>query len=124
MKTLLSITVIFLLANYAVYGQDVKCDELISNVKKNNSFYQQVSEIQLQSSSWLKKVTSYFYENELVVIALIKQDQLGINSKEYIFCGVSTDSWIAFYFGLRDLDKTYGERFQKYIMQKSCDCLP
>lgn len=112
-----------LIKSILIKGQDVKCDELVTYVERNGRYYQEVNEVQLMNSTWLKKVTAYSIDNKIVVVAEIKRDQWGINTKKYIFCGITSDMWTAFYMGINDLDKTYGERFQKYIFDNKCNCI-
>ncbi|WP_027127300.1 hypothetical protein [Gelidibacter mesophilus] len=104
------------------FGQDVKCNDLIDYVVKKGTYKNSVFPIQLISSDWLNKVEAYSIENKIIVIAEIKNDELFSTNKKYIFCGIPTENWNAFYVGLNDLDKSFGERFHKYIFDYKCDC--
>jgi hypothetical protein len=103
-------------------AQDVACADLMDYVKENGYQKAEVGTYQLYDSSWLKKVTAYSLNNNILVVAEIKRDQYGINTKEYVFCGISSSAWDGFYYGLYDIGKSYGERFNKYIMDSQCDC--
>jgi hypothetical protein len=103
-------------------AQDVACDDLLKYVEKNGRLKGSVSQFQLIESSWLKEVKAYSIDNTIVVIAEIKRDDYGFNTKKYVFCGIPSSNWDSFYFGLTDLGKTFGERFQKYIFDYKCDC--
>lgn len=104
----------------SLMAQDVSCNELIDYVKKEGRYIESVSAIQLLSSAWLREVEAYSIDNSIVVIAKIQQDQY--STKRYIFCGIPRSNWNNFYVGLNDLTKTYGERFNKYIMDYKCNC--
>jgi hypothetical protein len=116
---LVSLTVLSMLSAKA---QDVSCQDLMDFVKQNGYRKGTVNTYQLTNSSWLTEVEAYSIENTIVVIAEIKQDEWGINTKEYVFCGIPSSNWDAFYHGLYDRDKTFGERFRKYIFEYKCNC--
>lgn len=119
-KTILVFT--FILFSFKLRGQEVKCDDLIDFVKGNGIRKGEVGYFELMKSSWLNQVKAYKIDNIIVVVAEIKTDQFGINTKEYVFCNISSWDWDAFYYGLYDSGSTYGERFNKYIMNYRCDC--
>lgn len=91
-------------------------------VVKNGTLKGNVNYIQLMDSSWLKDVKAYTIENTIVVIAEIKVDEYGFNTKKYIFCGISRTNWDYFYNGFSDPGTTFGERFRKYIFDNKCNC--
>lgn len=122
MKKIIVLTVLCLSLSLISFSQHVKCDELISYVEKEGQLKGTVSPIQLIESSWLSEVKAYDIENTIVVIASIKQDDFGITTKKYIFCGISEVDWNYFSYPLSDLNKTFGERFRKNIFNKKCNC--
>jgi hypothetical protein len=103
-------------------SQEVNCDDLIDYVKTKGYRKGTVSSISLINSDWLKEVEAYTIDNLIVVIAEIKKDEWGINTKKYIFCGIPDSNWSDFYYGMNDVGKTYGERFHKYIIDYQCKC--
>jgi hypothetical protein len=122
MKKTIAILSAIILGCIYINGQDVACTELMNYVVKNGTRSENVNQIQLMNSTWLKEVTKYSIDNTIAVIAEIKQDEFGIVTKKYIFCGIPSSNWSSFYFGFNDLDKTYGERFHKYIYDYKCEC--
>lgn len=104
------------------FAQSVSCEDLMRYVQQEGYNKGTVNTVQLISSSWLSEVKCYSIDNTLVVIAEIKRDQWGINKKKYVFCGVPSTKWDAFCFGYYDSGKTYGERFNKYIIDYQCNC--
>lgn len=121
MKTLLIVLFILSQSENLRCDEVVTCKELMDYVIQNGTRKASVNQFQLIESSWLKDVTSYTIENTIVVIAEIK-DEYGFNTKKYIFCGIPSTNWDSFYYGYNDLDKTYGERFHKYIFNNKCNC--
>ena len=111
-----------LITSCFAFSQDVSCEYLMEYVKNNGKNKGSVSSYQLINSSWLKEVKAYSIENIIVVIAEIKKDEWGFNTKKYIFCGIPNINWDAFCFGMFDIDKTYGERFHKYIIDYKFNC--
>jgi hypothetical protein len=91
-------------------------------VEENGKKKETVSSYSLIYSTWLKEVTAYSIEDVIVVIASIKEDQYSYFTKKYIFCGIPENNWSSFYYGLYDLNKSYGERFHKYIFDYKCNC--
>jgi len=118
----LFLALFFLTISYTSILGQVSCEELIEYVEDEGYVKGTVSSIKLIDSSWLKEVKAYSIENTIVVIAKIKKDKWAINSKKYIFCGISSYNWNAFFYGLYDIGKTYGERFHKYIYDNKCKC--
>ncbi|UPS91402.1 hypothetical protein [Bizionia sp. M204] len=116
----ISIMVIFCTLN--VYSQDVRCNELLTFVKKEGKKKGSVNAMQLINSSWLKSVACYEVDGNLAVIANIKTNEYSLYGKEYIFCGIPLSNWNAFYNGLYAIGTSYGERFHKYIYKYKCDC--
>ena len=111
----------FFFCNYSL-AQDVSCKDLVKYVEDEGYVKATVTSIQLFNSSWLKEVKAYSINNTIVVIAEVKKDEWGFNTEKYIFCGIPSWNWDAFYYGLYDFGKTYGERFHKYIYNYKCDC--
>lgn len=110
----------FFLLPFAANSQAIRCNDLMDYVTDEGVSYGQVYSYQLTNSSWLKEVKAYKYENILFVIAEIKQDDWGIRTKKYIFCGIPENNWRNF---TSSYDRrTYGERFHDYIMDYRCDC--
>jgi hypothetical protein len=104
------------------YSQTVSCNELLEYVLDEGSEIGKINPVQLYKSGWLESVEAYSISNSIAIIAEIKKDDYGFNTKKYIFCNVPQANWDAFYFGLYDKGKTYGERFHKYIIDYTCDC--
>jgi hypothetical protein len=103
--------------------QITKCDEILKIVKTKN-LYQNVSSIDLFSSSWLYEVSAYTIKSKIYVIAVIKNENLLATKSEYVFCDVPIENWEKFYdrlVGLRE-GKSYGEKFREYILPNICDC--
>jgi hypothetical protein len=90
-------------------------------VQENGTKTGNVSALSLMYSTWLKDVTAYTIEDKIVVIAEIKKDEYGLSTKKYIFCGIPKQNWENFYWGVNDFGKSYGERFNKYIMDYRCN---
>lgn len=122
MKRILLFLSFCLLSLLPLQAQDVSCTDLMEFVQDKGYRKATVSSIQLMHSSWLKEVVAYSIENTIVVIAEIKRDEWGINTKKYVFCGIPSSNWDAFYLGLYDTNSTYGERFRKYVFDYKCDC--
>jgi hypothetical protein len=114
---------LFMLCNVlTVFSQEVKCTELMQFVKKYGKKKGEVSTLQLINSSWLNEVKCYEIDGVLAVIAKIKTNDYELYGKDYIFCGIPSSNWSAFYSGLYALNSSYGERFHKYIFDYKCDC--
>lgn len=122
MKRIIILSAVIALSILSVTAQEVSCTDLMDYVKQEGNRKATVSSVQLMHSSWLKEVEAYTIENTIVVIAEIKRDEWGINTKEYVFCGIPSSNWDAFYGGWNDRDKTFGERFRKYIFEYKCNC--
>ena len=113
--------IIILLFSLNTFSQQYKCSEIIQYAKNESYSNDKVNSYQLTDSSWLKSVEAYhFTDNSTIVIAIIKNDNY--STRKYVFCGISFDNWVAFSSGAYDYDKTYGERFHKYIFNNKCDC--
>uniref|UniRef100_UPI004049725B hypothetical protein n=1 Tax=Flavobacterium sp. TaxID=239 RepID=UPI004049725B len=113
--------IVFLSFAYQMNAQDLSCNELISYVIKNGKEIGKVSSTSLITSDWLKEVTAYSIEGQIVVIAAIKTDSIGYSSKKYIFCGIPKSNWESFS-SIYNMTKTYGERFHTYIIDYKCLC--
>ena len=121
-RTKMCLIVFVILTRQSLLAQDVSCEDLMDYALDEGYRIGTVSSILLYNSSWLKEVEAYSISNTIVVIAEIKQDEYGFNTKKYIFCGIPKSNWDAFCYGLYDSDKTYGERFHKYIYDYKCEC--
>jgi hypothetical protein len=104
-----------------LHAQQTSCESLIEYVEENGSKKGSVGAMQLLQSTWLINVDAYTINNTLVVIAEIKKDSYGFSTKQYIFCGIPESNW-EYFSGFYSLTSTYGERFQKYIIEYQCDC--
>lgn len=122
MKLFFAVNLAFLLSFSPCLAQEVSCTDLMEYVISEGYRKGTVSNIQLLNSSWLTEVKAYDINGSIAVIAEIKQDEWGFNTKKYIFCGISSTTWDAFYYGLYDYNTTYGERFHKYIIDYLCNC--
>lgn len=103
-------------------SQEVSCSELLEYVQSNGRSKATVSSLSLYDSSWLNEVKAYSIEGNIAVVAKITRNEYDLYGKEYIFCGVPSENWDAFYYGTYDYNLTYGERFHKYIMNYGCKC--
>jgi len=108
--------------SFSIQAQDVSCRDLMDYVKANGYRKGEVNSMQLMQSSWLTNVTAWKVDGVIAVVAEIKRDEWGFNTDEYIFCGISTTNWDAFYWGTYDHGLTYGERFHKYVIDHRCNC--
>lgn len=122
MKQIVTFISVMILSVLSVGAQEVSCSDLMEYVQQNGFRKGTINSYQLFNSSWLKEVEAYSIENVIVVIAEIKRDEWGINTKKYVFCGIPSSNWNAFYTGLYDTNTTFGERFRKYIFEYKCDC--
>ena len=104
-----------------LHAQQTSCESLIEYVEENGYKKGSVGAMQLLQSTWLKNVEAYSINNSIVVIAEIKKDSYGFSTKQYIFCGIPESNW-EYFSGFYSLTTTYGERFQKYIIDYQCDC--
>ena len=104
------------------YSAKIQCDDLINYVETNGFERDGISSLQLINSSWLKEVKAYSIQNSIIVIAYIKEDELSMSAKKYIFCGIPELNWDNFYNGYYDIGKTFGEKFHKYIIDYECKC--
>jgi len=100
-----------------VFSQEVSCNELLNYVKSKDSYPQTVN---CYNSSLLAKVKRYEVDGVGIVVAYIKENEYDYRGKPYIFCGISSYTWINF-----TSDGTYnswGKAFHKYIMDNKCNC--
>ena len=104
-----------------LFAQTVPCKDLEKFIINNGYSKGSVDNWTL-SSSWLKKVAAYSYDNKLFVVAEIKEDDFGFNTRTYIFCNIPTENWDRFRYGIFDPGKSFGERFHKYIFDYKCNC--
>ncbi len=98
------------------------CDDLIENLELNGKIISTLTPINLINSTWLYSVTQYRVENKIVVIAEIKGENNPHDRKKYIFCGVPESNWWLFYDNLNEMNLSYGEKFNKYIIDYTCNC--
>lgn len=102
-------------------SQGVSCVRLMNFIIDNGYKVGEVSSFQLIRSSWLKSVVAIEYKEVIYVIAEIKRDRLGYQTQHYIFCNVPRRNWNAFS-NIYDMQHSYGERFNAYIIDYECDC--
>lgn len=115
------IILILLLLSAKASAQDVMCEDLMKYVVEEGRQIGLVGSMSLLNSTWLKEVTAYSIEEKIVVIAEIKKDDMGYNTKKYVFCGIPKSNWDEFYI-TTGWDKTYGEKFHLYIKDYICNC--
>ncbi|OAD45606.1 hypothetical protein [Polaribacter atrinae] len=119
-KKYLLIVILFL--SFNTFSQKTKCEDLIKYAKEESFYNEEISSYELSESSWLKKVKAYhFRNNSTLIIAEIKLKN-SYETKKYVFCGVSFDTWVIFKTSVNQHNTTYGERFHKYIFNNKCDC--
>jgi len=104
------------------FSQNVSCTQLLDYVESNGRYKGSVSSLSLYDSSWLNEVKAYTIDGNLAVVAKIKKNQYDLSGKKYVFCGIPSSNWDAFYYGTYDYGLSYGERFHKYIMDYVCEC--
>lgn len=112
-----------LLSGLPTFAQGINCDELLSLVEKEGRRRATVASFQLNRASWLKEVVAYTFDDQIAVVATIKNSENDFYGEKYIFCGVPPKGWDYFHLGLYDWDKTYEKRFSKYIMEHRCHCI-
>ncbi len=122
MKNLTLVLGIFLFASMPVFSQNISCTELLDYVESEGRSKGSVSSMSLYDSSWLQEVKAYTIEGNLAVVAKIKKNAYDMYGKKYVFCGIPSSNWDAFYYGTYDYGLSYGERFHKYIMDYVCEC--
>ena len=110
-----------LIFSIGIHAQSVSCKDLMDYVTSKGYNFQGVNSYELYESSWLNSVKAYKLEGRIAIIAEIKRKGEYF-SKKYVFCGISQSSWDAFYMGTYDINKSYGERFHKYIFNSQCNC--
>lgn len=122
MKSLSIILGTLLCASMPIFSQNISCTELLDYVESEGMSKGSVSSMALYDSSWLGEVKAYTIEGNVAVVAKIKKNDWDLYGKKYVFCGLPSSNWEAFYYGSYDYGKTYGERFHKYIMDYVCEC--
>jgi hypothetical protein len=113
--------IFLLITTFKINAQNISCEELIRHVKQNGVFTGNIGIFQRIESSWLKNVTAYSIENQIVVVAEIKKDETSLLTHEYVYCGIPKSNWESFTNPFNS-DKTYGERFHLYIIDYKCNC--
>src|SRR5680860_615486 len=116
MKNSIILIGIVMLSKIPAFSQNVSCTQLLDYVESNGRSNGSVSSLSLYDSSWLNKVKAYTIDGNLAVVAKIKKNQYDLYGKKYVFCGIPSSNWDAFYYGTYDFGLSYGERFHKYIM--------
>jgi len=111
----------FLAFSFNLTAQEVACEDLLEYVVDEGYNKASVNSYSLINSEWLRSVKAYDLQGKTFVVAEIKKNNSYL-AKKYIFCGVPSSNWNAFYSGLYDLRTPYGERFHKYIMDYECNC--
>ena len=100
------------------YSQSISCQELFETVV--NNYYDKQS-VNCYGSTMLVKVEYYTLRNNGFVVAYIKSNDYDFRGKPYIFCGVSSMTWI--YFKSEAMvEGSWGKSFNKYIMDHTCNC--
>lgn len=121
MKKINIIILFFFLTQNYIISQEVKCTDLIYLVKNKGAMKDYVGPLLPSDSEWLFKVTSYEYNNYTYVIAEIKRKDFKPND-EYIFCGIPQNNWNNFRNPWSDITKSYGEKFNQFIIDYVCNC--
>ena len=121
MKKIYIIILLFSLYQTYLIAQDTKCNDLIYLVKNNGTFKSQVDPYSLNTSEWLHRVTAYEYNNSIFVIAEIKREDF-LPKDMYIFCGIPLNNWNNFHNPWSDISKSYGEKFNIFIIDYICNC--
>lgn len=99
----------------------LSCDEVMEYIKAEGFRSSSVSSYTMDSS-WLYEVTAFTYEFKTYVIAKIKRNEYSYLTQSYIFCGIPDANWRNFRYGGYNDSDSYGERFNKYIMDYKCNC--
>lgn len=100
-----------------VYSQQITCEEAYRIIVTQGEVFNSVTPLY---SEWLKKVTAYKLYGEIYVKAIVKRDEYGTVTDAYIYCGIPKYNWDMF--RLYDPNPSYGEKFQKYIYDYTCNC--
>lgn len=122
MKNLIFSIGFILFAYTPIFSQSTSCTELLNYVESKGRSKGSVSSMSLYDSSWLSEVKAYSIEGNVAVVAKIKKNEYDMYGKKYVFCGLPSSNWDAFYYGTYDYGLSYGERFHKYIMDYVCEC--
>lgn len=104
----------------SIYSQTVSCNDLLDFIVEKG-YKKATLESYVMSSSWLNKVTAYTYDYKTYVVAKIQREG-SYTTSTYIFCGIPSQNWSNFQYGSYGDSDSYGERFNKYIMDYKCDC--
>jgi hypothetical protein len=113
----LLIFLIFYFGSLGIQAQTMSCQEAMEIVFENYDYKDNVVPI---GSTMLAKATYYTIEGSGYVVAYMKSNQYDLQGRPYIFCGISSQQWAKF-----KSDGTYGswgESFQNYIMNYTCNC--
>jgi len=110
--------IVMLFFSMTAFSQTPSCTTLMQYVQNNGSNFSSLYSYTL-NSSWLDEVNAYNIDGNIAVIASIKREGEYM-SKKYVFCGISQSSWSSFTSSWGS--DTYGERFNKYIMDSLCNC--
>ena len=113
---------ILIFTSTPIFSQSTSCSELLNYVERNGRSKGSVSSLSLYDSSWLSGVEAYTIEGNLAVVATITKNEYDMYGKKYVFCGIPSSNWDAFYYGTYDYGPSYGERFHKYIFDYVCEC--
>lgn len=98
-------------------GQGIECQELSKVVMSNYDYSDNTSCL---GSTMLVKAEYYEYNNMGFVVAYIKDNKYDYSGNPYIFCGISSNTWIMFKSG--GVTGSWGKSFHKYIMDNKCNC--
>lgn len=98
------------------------CNDLIDYVESNGAILTKLNSLDLSQSSWLNSVVQYKIFDKIIVIIEVYRNGNHFSKDKYIFCDISNDDWINFYYGLNDTGLSYGQRLNKYIFNYKCKC--
>ena len=116
MKKIIIVLAVLLFGCIDSYSQSMSCQEVFDIV---TSKYDRKESTTCFGSTMLVKVDYYTLDNNGFVVAYIKSNDYDFSGKPYIFCGISSMTWINFkVYGMNG----WGEAFHKYIMDYKCNC--
>jgi hypothetical protein len=113
----LLIFLIFCAGSLGIQAQTMSCQEAMEVVFEN---YDYKDNVVPNGSAMLAKATYYTIEGSGYVVAYMKSNKYDLQGRPYIFCGISSQQWAKF--KSEGTFRSWGEAFQNYIMNYTCNC--
>jgi hypothetical protein len=73
-------------------------------------------------SAWLEEIRLYHLEDELYVVARVREYEFESNTVKVMYCNVPQSNWNNFLFGREWDSESAGVRFNFYIAPHECSC--